>query len=95
MADNHESAHIAVGFGVLSQYVTRVISHAALFNGHPTLSGANRQRALVHQSYIDGSSAAPSDPPPPLIEPGRPMQNGYIESSNGKLRNEHLNECWF
>ena len=30
-----------------------------------------------------------------LIQPGRPMQNGYIESFNGKFRDEHLNECWF
>jgi putative transposase len=30
-----------------------------------------------------------------LIEPGRPMQNGYIESFNGKFRDELLNEQWF
>ncbi len=30
-----------------------------------------------------------------FIEPGRPMQNGYIESFNGKLRDECLNEHWF
>ena len=31
----------------------------------------------------------------PLIEPGKPMQNGYIESFNGKFRDECLNEYWF
>jgi putative transposase len=30
-----------------------------------------------------------------LIEPGKPMQNGYIESFNGKFRDECLNENWF
>ena len=30
-----------------------------------------------------------------LIEPGKPMQNGYIESFNGKFRDECLNEQWF
>jgi putative transposase len=30
-----------------------------------------------------------------LIQPGRPMQNGYIESFNGKFRDESLNEHWF
>jgi putative transposase len=30
-----------------------------------------------------------------LIQPGRPMQNGYIESFNGKFRDECLNEHWF
>jgi transposase InsO family protein len=30
-----------------------------------------------------------------LIEPGCPTQNGYIESFNGKFRDECLNEHWF
>jgi len=30
-----------------------------------------------------------------FIEPGKPMQNGYIESFNGKFRDECLNENWF
>ena len=30
-----------------------------------------------------------------LIEPGRPNQNAYIESFNGRLRDECLNEHWF
>ena len=29
------------------------------------------------------------------IRPGKPYQNGYIESFNGKLRDECLNENWF
>lgn len=29
------------------------------------------------------------------IRPGRPMENGYIESFNGKMREECLNEMWF
>ncbi len=29
------------------------------------------------------------------IEPGRPMQNGHVESFNGKLRDECLNASWF
>jgi putative transposase len=29
------------------------------------------------------------------IQPGRPMQNGRVESFNGKLRNECLNANWF
>lgn len=30
-----------------------------------------------------------------FIEPGKPAQNGYIESFNGKFRDECLNDNWF
>ena len=30
-----------------------------------------------------------------FIEPGEPMQNGFVESFNGKFRDECLNENWF
>jgi putative transposase len=30
-----------------------------------------------------------------LIKPGKPNQNAYIESFNGRFRNECLNEHWF
>jgi len=30
-----------------------------------------------------------------LIEPGKPKQNAYVESFNGRLRDECLNEHWF
>ena len=30
-----------------------------------------------------------------LIEPGKPNQNAYIESFNGRFRDECLNEPWF
>ena len=30
-----------------------------------------------------------------FIDPGKPQQNGYVESFNGKFRDECLNEHWF
>ena len=30
-----------------------------------------------------------------FIDPGKPVQNAYIESFNGRLRDECLNEHWF
>ena len=32
---------------------------------------------------------------PLFIEPGSPWENGYVESFNGRLRDECLNEHWF
>jgi putative transposase len=30
-----------------------------------------------------------------LIEPGKPNQNAYVESFNGRLRDDCLNDNWF
>ena len=30
-----------------------------------------------------------------FIQPGKPIQNAYVESFNGKFRDECLNEHWF
>jgi len=30
-----------------------------------------------------------------LIQPGKPNQNAYVESFNGRLRDDCLNEHWF
>jgi putative transposase len=30
-----------------------------------------------------------------FIGPGKPVENAYIESFNGKLRDEYLNQNWF
>lgn len=30
-----------------------------------------------------------------FIRPGKPMENGYVESFNGKFRDECLNSHWF
>ena len=30
-----------------------------------------------------------------FIEPGKPVQNAFVESFNGKFRDECLNEHWF
>jgi putative transposase len=30
-----------------------------------------------------------------FIDPGRPMQNGHVESFNGKFRDECLSQTWF
>ena len=36
-----------------------------------------------------------NDVPLDFIEQGKPQQNGYVESFNGKFRDECLNEHWF
>ena len=45
-------------------------------------------RALDARAYQVGVKLS-------FIRPGKPVENAYIESFNGKFRNECLNERWF
>ena len=60
---------------------------------------AGRRRSLrewprVHLPTLPGLEAGRLDQPHP-IQPGRPTQNGYVESFNGRLRDECLRINWF
>src|SRR5882757_4246265 len=45
-------------------------------------------KAMLNWSHRNGVALR-------LIEPGKPNQNAYIESFNGRLRDECLNDHWF
>jgi putative transposase len=90
---SHECIDIAVDFGIGGQYVTRVLDQAAIFRGYPRAVRTDNgpeftSRAFMGWCHVHGIQHL-------LIQPGRPMQNGYIESFNGKFRDECLNEYWF
>lgn len=88
-----ESVDIALDHGMGSHYVVRVLDGIVRFRGKP---GAIRTDqgpeftagALDQWAYRNGVTLK-------LIQPGKPTQNGYIESFNGKFRDECLNEHWF
>ena len=88
-----ESVEIAIDHGMGSGYVVRVLEDIVRFRGKP---GAIRTdqgpeftaHALDQWAYRNGVTLK-------LIQPGKPTQNGYIESFNGKFRDECLNEHWF
>jgi putative transposase len=90
---SHECVDIAVDFGISGQYVTRLLDQAAIFRGYPLTVRTDNgpeftSRAFLAWTTLHGIRHI-------LIQPGRPMQNGYIESFNGKFRDECLNEQWF
>lgn len=90
---SHECIDIAVDFGISGQYVTRLLDQAAIFRGYPIAVRTDNgpeftSRAFLAWTTLHGIRHI-------LIQPGRPMQNGYIESFNGKFRDECLNEQWF
>lgn len=88
-----ESIDIVADHGISGHYVTRVLDHAARFRGLPTAIRTDQGpeftgHALDQWAYRNGVQLK-------LIEPGKPTQNAYIESFNGKFRDECLNEHWF
>jgi putative transposase len=88
-----ESVDIVADHGISGQYVTRVLDRAVRFRGLPAAIRTDQGpeftgHALDQWAYRNGVQLK-------LIEPGKPTQNAYIESFNGRFRDECLNEHWF
>jgi putative transposase len=88
-----EAVEIALDHGMGSHYVVRLLEQVVQFRGKPaairTDQGPEFTATALDQSAYRNSVVLK------LIQPGRPMQNGYVESFNGKFRDECLNEHWF
>lgn len=67
----------------------RVLDQAARFRGYPRAVRTDNGPEFTSRAFIAWTQQHSIQHL--LIEPGRPMQNGYIESFNGKLRDECLN----
>ncbi len=90
---SHEGVSLSVDWGISGQYVTRLLDQAAVFRGYPLAVRTDNgpeftSRAFMGWVQTHGIRHI-------LIEPGRPMQSGYIERFNGKFRDERLNAQWF
>jgi len=88
-----ELVDLVADFGISGHYVTRILDQAVRFRGCPKAIRTDHGpeftgRALDQWAYEHGVQLK-------LIQPGKPTQNAYIESFNGKFRDECLNEHWF
>lgn len=90
---SHACVDIAVDYGISGQYVTRILDQAAIFRGYPNAVRTDNGPEFTSRAFM--AWALKHGIRPILIEPGRPTQNGYIESFNGKFRDECLNDHWF
>jgi len=89
----HECVDITVDHGISGAYVVSVLDQAARFRGYPRAVRTDNGPEFTSRAFI--AWAQQHGIAHLLIEPGRPMQNGYIKSFNGKFRDECLNEHWF
>ncbi|KGS05994.1 transposase family protein [Burkholderia sp. ABCPW 111] len=88
-----EAVDIVVDHGISGLYVARELDMATRFRGYPKALRTDQgseftSRALDRWAYANGVTLK-------LIQAGKPTQNAYIESFNGKFRDECLNEHWF
>lgn len=88
-----ECMDIAVDHGISGEYVARVLDRAGQFRGLPRAIRTDQgpeftSRALDRWAYQQGIDLK-------LITAGRPTENAFIESFNGKFRDECLNDHYF
>ncbi|WP_349343552.1 IS3 family transposase [Marinobacter sp. MMG032] len=88
-----ECLDIPVANGISGNQVARTLDTIAAFRGYPQAVRTDQgpeftSKALDQWAYDNGVELK-------LIQPGKPTQNGFIESFNGRFRDECLNEHWF
>lgn len=89
----HEAVAIEVERAISGQMLTRVLDRLALSRGLPRVIRTDNGREFCGKAMVEWAHARGVDLR--LIEPGKPNQNAYVESFNGRLRDECLNEHWF
>lgn len=73
--------------------VIRELDKVIAVRGKPLMIMSDNGSEFISRAVIDWALAQGIEWH--YITPGRPMENGYTESFNDKLRNECLNENWF
>ncbi len=89
----HESVAIKPERAISGLAVTRILARLAITRGLPRIIRTDNGKEFCGRAML--TWAHQHDVTLRLIEPGKPNQNAYIESFNGRLRDECLNEHWF
>ena len=89
----HEAVVIEVERAISGIGVTRVMDRLSLSRGLPKMTRSDNGKEFCGKAMV--SWAHERGVQLRLIEPGKPNQNAYTESFNGRLRDECLNEHWF
>lgn len=89
----HEAVAVAPERAIGGLMLTRILDELAIHRGLPRAIRTDNgkefcSRAMLTWAHARGVKLF-------LIEPGKPNQNAYIESFNGRFRDECLNENWF
>jgi transposase InsO family protein len=89
----HESVAIVAEHAIGGAHLTRILDAICAQRGTPAVIRTDNGpeftgKAMLNWAHRRGIALR-------LIEPGKPNQNAYVESFNGRFRDECLNEHWF
>jgi transposase InsO family protein len=89
----HEAVAICPEHTIGGDHLVRILDGICSQRGKPAVIRSDNGkeftgRAMLTWAHRNGIALR-------LIEPGKPNQNAYVESFNGRLRDECLNEHWF
>ena len=89
----HESVDIVPERAIGGLTVTRILDRLSVTRGLPKIIRTDNGKEFCGHAMLNWAHT--QNVTLRLIEPGKPNQNAYIESFNGRLRDECLNEHWF
>lgn len=89
----HEAVAVIPEHSIGGDHLVRILDEVCARRGRPAIIRTDNGpeftgRAMLVWAHRHGIALR-------LIEPGKPNQNAYVESFNGRLRDECLNEHWF
>lgn len=90
---SHEAIAVVAEHAIGGDHLTRILDRICALRGWPAVIRSDNGKeftgkAMLNWAHRNGVMLR-------LIEPGKPNQNAYVESFNGRLRDECLNEHWF
>ena len=88
-----EAVQIAVDTSISALYVTRVLDRIKAERGLPKVIRTDNGPEFAARTMQ--TWAAQNGVELRFIQPGKPVQNAYIESFNSRLRDECLSQHWF
>lgn len=89
----HEAVAIIPEHTIGGDHLVRILDQVCALRGRPAVIRSDNGKEFTGKAML--TWAHRNNVALRLIEPGKPNQNAYVESFNGRLRDECLNEHWF
>jgi len=89
----HEAVAIVAEHSMGGDHLVRILDQVCALRGRPAIIRTDNGKEFTGKAMLNWAHR--NNVALRLIEPGKPNQNAYVESFNGRFRDECLNENWF